>query len=643
MQDTQENSSKLFVVHNIVDRLWAEWIVWQLQDAKYSTMMEGDFLPGSNLMFEREKALVEAERVIIILSPDYLRALLTETIWAAALFQDKSGKKGKLLPVLVRKCEPQALLGPIIPIDLVGLDEPTARDTLLAKVSRERKKPTASPPFPGGVQEAAPKQPRFPGYLPPIRNIPPYNPLFTNREHILDGFYDRLKIGKAGFVHIHTIGGLGGIGKTQTALAYAYQHSHNYQALLWVNADKRETLVEDLVNVANLLGLLKKNEQDRYEAITNVKRWLEDHADWLLILDDLEDSQTIKDFIPSVGNGHILLTTRAQAAGTIAQSIELDKMTPEDGALFLLRRAKIIGPDATLDDASATDRAVAWEISQTLSNLPLALDQAGAYIEEASCRLEDYLNRYQKQRAKLLKRRGGITSDHPSDHPESVADTWSLDFRKIQQTHPAAIKVLQLCAFLHPDTIPEEIITEGLPEIGDELDDAIAELRKFSLVHRNATTRTLTIPCLVQTVLRDEMDEHTQHQWSERAVQAVNHVFPNAEPVKWEHCQRYFSHVQVCATFIEQWKIELIEARQLLYRMGCHLHTHAQYAQTEPLFIQALSIWGQTLGSENYQVAKVLENYASLLRKIKGEVEAAELETRAMTIQEKQAQENLLQ
>ena len=140
-------------------------------------------------------------------------------------------------------------------------------------------------------------------------------------------------------------------------------------------------------------------------------------------------------------------------------------MQPDEGALFLLRRAHIIAQDASLDYASPDDRTNAHEIVQVLDGLPLAIDQAAAYIEESKCSPADYLDLYQKRRLELLNRRGKFVSDHP----QPVATTWSLSFKMVQQANPAAAELLRLCAFLHPDAIPEEIITEGAPDLGPVL------------------------------------------------------------------------------------------------------------------------------------------------------------------------------
>src|SRR5207245_1081073 len=120
--------------------------------------------------------------------------------------------------------------------------------------------------------------------------------------------------------------------------------------------------------------------------------------------------------------GHVILTTHSQATGTIAQPIQIPKLEPDDGAVFLLRRARIMSLDASLADTSKENQADARAIAHLLDGLPLAIDQAGAYIEETRCGLSSYLERYQEARALLLKERGRFFSVHPM----SVATTFSL-------------------------------------------------------------------------------------------------------------------------------------------------------------------------------------------------------------------------
>jgi hypothetical protein len=141
--------------------------------------------------------------------------------------------------------------------------------------------------------------------------------------------------------------------------------------------------------------------------------------------------------------------------------------------------------------------------------LPLALDQAGAYIEETQFGLASYLSRYRERRAVLLARRGGMQTNHP----EPVATTWALSFEKVEQISKQAADLLRLSAFLHPDVIPEELFLTGNSSLGphlrrlmeQDLDEAIAALRTYSLVQRDPVSRTFSLHRLVQAVLEETM------------------------------------------------------------------------------------------------------------------------------------------
>jgi len=227
-----------------------------------------------------------------------------------------------------------------------------------------------------------------------------------------------------------------------------------------------------------------------------------------------------------------------------------------------------------------------------MDGLPLALDQAGAYIEETGCGLARYLELYTQRRADLLKRRG----KNATGHAESVTTTFSLCFEKVSQTNRACTELLRCCAFLHPDTIPEEIFTEGGPELGPVLqslaadplrfDDIVAELFRYSLIQRNAETQMLSIHRLVQAVLLDEMDEHLQLLWAERVVNVISTCFPGHQPRTRHHLQRYLSHVQVCAALIEQWNISSLDVVHWLFDVGTSIESSGFLTLAEQLYIQ---------------------------------------------------------
>jgi len=311
------------------------------------------------------------------------------------------------------------------------------------------------------------------------------------------------------------LSGLGGIGKTQIAIEYAYRYCEEYSSILWLRAETQDTLTTDILTLADLLSLSQKSEQDQNFIILTFKRWLSMHDNWLLILDNADDLQMAYDFLPTEGKGCVLITSRAQSVAAIGHSVEVKKMNKEEGSLLLLRRAKLLTESEALNKASEEDIAEAQAIVEAVDGLPLAIDQAGAYIEETQCRLSEYRNRYSTRREILLRRRGTF----PTNHPESVATTFSLSFQNVEQANPAAADLLRLFAFLSPDDIPEELIKEGsqglnasLQRIATdpfELDEAVVLLRRYSLIHRNPDTQTFTIHRLVQIVIKDMMDKET--------------------------------------------------------------------------------------------------------------------------------------
>jgi len=287
--------------------------------------------------------------------------------------------------------------------------------------------------------------------------------------------------------------------------------------------------------------------------------------------------------------------------GGLAHRLEIETMDPETGAVLLLRRASLVAHDASLEAASSSDIALAKEIATDLGGLPLALDQAGAYIEETQCGLLEYQRLYHLRRAAILSKRGGLTGDHP----EPVGTTWSLSFEKVGYSSPVAADLLQLCAFLAPDAISEEIITQGAEHLGNQLqeiahnptafDEAIKVLLAYSLVHRDSATHTLRIHRLVQIVLKDTMDKLTYQLWAERAVQVVAEAFPRVDFTNRWQCERYLPHAQVCAFLIEEGKMISSEIGRLLDQTGCYLRQRGRYSEAEPLLQRALAIYEQVL------------------------------------------------
>ncbi len=467
------------------------------------------------------------------------------------------------------------------------------------------------------------------------------NPLFTGREEVLQELHRVLVPGTAAAVtQSQAISGLGGVGKTQTALEYAYRYRDDYSAVLWLQADSFSLAC---VQIAEELGLPEWNEADQARIVAAIKRWLKSKTKWLLVLDNVEDLPMIDGFLPPGHHGCVLLTTRAQEVPEyIAHVHELEILPEEEGVLLLLRRAGLLARDAPLEQAASADCAQAKELWKLVEGLPLALDQIGAYIRATGCSLAHYHALYvdQQRRLDLLKLRGKI----PRGHPESVVTTFSVAFEKIQAINPAGAEMLQVCALLHPKAIPEEIFTKGGDQLGSQLsslsadplllDQAVNALQTYSFVRHDAQESTFSIHRLVQAVLQDSMPASDQEVWTGRVISAVNSVFPDVEHTTWSQCERLIPHVLACATRTQSPKSSSLDLAALLLKTAQYLRDRGQYIEAEPLFQRALHIREQALGPDHPEVALSLNNLANLYREQGKYAEAEPLYQRALYISE---------
>jgi hypothetical protein len=186
-----------FISYTSADRVWAEWIAWQLEEAGYRVKIQAwDFPSGGNFVVKMQKATVECERTIAVFSRNYFLSGFAAAEWATAFRLDPTGQNQELVPVRIEPCQPPGLLGSIIYIDLVKLDEAAARERLLASLPKSRRKPSTMPQFPGGRDTrliASAAKPEFPRALPQYWNVPIRNRFFTGREDVLEILHGELE------------------------------------------------------------------------------------------------------------------------------------------------------------------------------------------------------------------------------------------------------------------------------------------------------------------------------------------------------------------------------------------------------------------------------------------------------------------
>jgi tetratricopeptide (TPR) repeat protein/transcriptional regulator with XRE-family HTH domain len=425
------------------------------------------------------------------------------------------------------------------------------------------------------------------------------NPFFTGREDILAHLHNLLTrpSGCASLTCSCAVYGLGGVGKTQLVVEYAYRHRYDYEAVLWVQAETQDALVSSFVALAQLLALPEQSADDQSKLVASVLRWLNGHKGWLLIFDNVEDTCLLKPFLPATGQGALLLTTRLHYVGSLALTLELPPLSGEEGMRFLLHRARL-NPSSSSKHLSAEQLVAAQTLVEMMDGLPLALDQAGAYVERTGCRLTDYLRMYQSNQSQLL----GERCDR-IDHPQSVVKTLLFSFLQLAQVNEAAADLLRLCAFLAPDAIPEDLFIRGATSLGPLLGSAVTDVYQFnrvlgeafhySLLHRQPELHTLSVHRLVQVVLKDSMDEPTARLWAGRAAAAVaTCVALEGDKHAGERDCRYLLHARSVLQHIQQWS-EWKEPAVLVpiwYYVGLVAEQYGQTSEARDAYLQGLEI-----------------------------------------------------
>ena len=464
---------------------------------------------------------------------------------------------------------------------------------------------------------------------PVVWNVPyPRNLDFTGREAVLAQLEAALDSGPPAALP-QAIAGLGGGGKTQTAVEYAYRYREQYHAVLWVRAGTEADLASGSRELAEVLGLPEKDESDSTKVAAAVRRWLGREPGYLLILDNADDPALVKPFLPPSPTGHILLTSRAQNFDqlNIRRPIALPLLEPDEALAFLGKRTGREGP---LDPA---EQAAARTLAGELGYLPLALEQAAAYMKEHEERFSVYLDAYRVERLKLLDEMGPVTGEYT----ETIRTTWKRSFEAVAAASRAASALLRLSAFFAPDAIPCELILEGGHELGKHLASALASppggehalntlltpLARHSLVRRDPAARTYSVHRLVQAVLLDELTAATRKDLAERAVKALDRAFSDVHYEIWPRCERLVPHAVAAWGWIESEGLRVPEASRLLNQAGFYLQHRGRYAEAEPLYHRALALRERALGPDDPTTAHSLNNLAVLLAH-RGQYAAAE-------------------
>lgn len=426
------------------------------------------------------------------------------------------------------------------------------------------------------------------------------------------------------------IHGLGGVGKTRTAIEYAWQHEHEYTALLFITADSAASLSNNLANLcgALVLDLPEQTAKEKEVQVAAALRWLQEHAGWLLIVDnvDTEEAQAeVERLLHKITSGHVIVTSRLARWRHGVTSLALDVLSNDAAKEFLLERT------ANERRVTPTDDQEATLLAQALDGLALALEQAGAYIAVHRLRIADYRARWQKQDAKVLE----WFDVNEMHYPRSIATTWQTSIDALGNDGRALLNIL---CWLAPDPIPREMI-EGVNE-GEEypaidVESGLADLTRYSLAAWENNNDSIQMHRLVLDVAGFRMNHSQQNIEFSRALRMLDRFFPkeSEDVLSWSICLTAAPHVVVATKTSEKFGNPTPTAH-LLNRFALYLHNRADFADAEPLIRRALMIHEQLLGPSHTNVASSLGNLASVLQATNRLAEAEPLKRRALAIDE---------
>ena len=435
---------------------------------------------GQDWRGQIETHLQTAQIILLFISPAFMASDFCNDVELARAMARHNAGEARVIPVILRPVDWQdALFSSLqaLPKDAKPVTTwPDQDEAMLDIVQGIR----------AAVEALRPQAATWNSPQAAIWNVPhAQNPNFSGREDLLAQLRAELQSGQNAAL-IQAISGLGGVGKTQVALEYAYRHAADYALIWWLHAEEPATLARDYAALADPLQLSEQTASDQQETVNAVRRWLGQHPGWLLIFDNASTPAVVRPYLPPNQTGQVLITSRNPTWRSIAHVIPLHPWEPDEAVHFLRTR-------------TGRDEVVASQaLTAVLGHLPLALEQAGAYIEATGTTVAAYLALFQTRRADLW-----ATEHPPEAYPETVATTWTLAMEALQSEAPTSADLLNLCAYLGPEDIPRTLVCEGVaalpPALAATVQDVVALDRVVRALRQYSTGdagRDLVCPSL---------------------------------------------------------------------------------------------------------------------------------------------------
>jgi transcriptional regulator with XRE-family HTH domain len=369
------------------------------------------------------------------------------------------------------------------------------------------------------------------GVSPRLWNIPARNLTFTGRDDLLAAVRERLLAGHATVVQ--ALHGIGGVGKTQLAAEYAHRCAGSYELAWWIDAEQGGLIADQVADLGQALGCVPagaESEAVRAAVLAELR-----HRDrWLLIFDNAEAPADVAPWLPGDG-GHVLITSRKHGWDEIAAPVEVEVFTRGESVELLGRRI----PGLALAEAG--------RLAEELGDLPLAIAQAAGFMADTGTPLPQYLDMLRNQAGQLL------AQGAPGSYPRSLAAATAVIAARLSDQDPAAAELANLCAFLAPEPIPDDLFTRAaslLPgELAARAANPLAWRQTLAYIAGQSLARLdqrgLQMHRLTQAILRDRLTpacvsatrEHTE------AILAASDPGEPPDPATWARWAQLTPHV----------------------------------------------------------------------------------------------------
>lgn len=404
--------------------------------------------------------------------------------------------------------------------------------------------------------------------------------------------------------------GAGGSGKTALAVEYAYSHQDQYDIVWWIRADTQASIVADLAALAPKLARSGQVFDNPRQACNAAIEELHRRERWLLIFDNARKPEDLTLFLGPRGVGHVLITSGNSNWESFASILPVNSWARQESIEFL--RLRLGG----IEDMHAAN-----QLAAALGDLPLAIEQAAACIDQANMTLADYLADFENYWAEML--------DHgrpAGPYPISAAMAWELSFRRMTLLNPAAAQLLTLCGFFAPDEIPLAMIENAAGALPEdlaaamqhpvELHEALNILEKFSLA--KAGDHTLSVHGVIGALAQDRLSNIDRMGWATVALQIASAAFPfdSQNPNSWRACGEVLPHVLAATMHAQGAGVASQAVVDLLSRAGRFLLKHGNYCEARTLLEMAYSLVKTTDGAQSVQAADIANNLARVRHRL---------------------------